>query len=255
MTLDIDWAPDFVIDAVAEKLMARRVRATWFVTHDSPAVRRLQDHDALLELGLHPNFLPGSSHGESVTEVLSFMRDILPDARAMRTHGLVQSTSILSEAVDSGIDIDLSLFMPHTTHLSPHFLQLKEGRNGLVRLPYFWEDDFATYEQSSRLALDTEALNRPGLKVFDFHPIHIYLNTEEMARYAALKQQGPLPKLSCGDVDKWINRSGFGTGTLFDELLDYLSTEQAATYTVSQIADAWRDSHENRNSRTYASAV
>lgn len=33
ITLDIDWAPDFVIDAVAEQLVQAGVWATWFVTH------------------------------------------------------------------------------------------------------------------------------------------------------------------------------------------------------------------------------
>ena len=63
LTLDTDWAPDFVIDFVAKQLVAYQVRATWFVTHASPAVERLSQHSDLFELGIHPNFLPGSTHG------------------------------------------------------------------------------------------------------------------------------------------------------------------------------------------------
>jgi hypothetical protein len=65
LTLDIDWAPDAAIDFVAEILVSRGVKATWFVTHDSPGVRRLRARPDLFELGIHPNFLPGSSHGRS----------------------------------------------------------------------------------------------------------------------------------------------------------------------------------------------
>ena len=40
LTFDVDWAPDFAIDFVARKLVRDHVRATWFVTHDSPGIRR-----------------------------------------------------------------------------------------------------------------------------------------------------------------------------------------------------------------------
>ncbi len=63
ITLDVDWAPDFMIDAAAQALVDREVKATWFVTHASPAVERLREHPDLFELGIHPNFLAGSSHG------------------------------------------------------------------------------------------------------------------------------------------------------------------------------------------------
>ena len=42
LTLDVDWAPDFMIDFAAEILVEHGVRATWFVTHDSPALTRLR---------------------------------------------------------------------------------------------------------------------------------------------------------------------------------------------------------------------
>lgn len=70
LTFDIDWAPDFMIDFVAEGLTQRRVRATWFVTHASPAVEWLREHPDLFELGIHPNFAPGSTQGDSPEAVL-----------------------------------------------------------------------------------------------------------------------------------------------------------------------------------------
>ena len=61
LTFDIDWAPDWAIDLTAGILREREVRATWFVTHESPAVDRLREDSELFELGIHPNFLPGST--------------------------------------------------------------------------------------------------------------------------------------------------------------------------------------------------
>ena len=47
LTLDVDWAPDWVIDEVSAILVEKRVRATWFVTHGSPAIERLKDYPGL----------------------------------------------------------------------------------------------------------------------------------------------------------------------------------------------------------------
>jgi len=33
LTLDIDWAPDWMIEKVAEMLLKYGVKATWFATH------------------------------------------------------------------------------------------------------------------------------------------------------------------------------------------------------------------------------
>jgi peptidoglycan/xylan/chitin deacetylase (PgdA/CDA1 family) len=64
VTLDVDWASDAMIDQTARILLEHEVPATWFITHASAAVDRLRDHPELFELGIHPNFLPGSTHGE-----------------------------------------------------------------------------------------------------------------------------------------------------------------------------------------------
>jgi hypothetical protein len=63
LTIDTDWAPDCTIDFMAEQLIARQVRATWFVTHMSPAIARLKQYPKLFELGIHPNFSPARRMG------------------------------------------------------------------------------------------------------------------------------------------------------------------------------------------------
>jgi len=48
-------------------------------------------------------------------------------------------------------------------------------------VPHFWEDDaVCIYEVNTPVQ---ELMSRGGLKVFDFHPIHIFLNTEKLERY------------------------------------------------------------------------
>ena len=78
ITLDIDWAPEVVIDWMAQVLIDANVRATWFVTHESQAVNRLRRRSDLFESGIHPNFMAGSSHGATPIAVLRHCLDLVP---------------------------------------------------------------------------------------------------------------------------------------------------------------------------------
>lgn len=112
VTFDIDWAPDWIIEEVASILIDNRVKATWFVTHASPAIEKLRQMPDLFELGIHPNCLSGSTQGNTEDEVLSHMKEIVPEAISMRTHGLYQTSNFLMKAVrDYGIEIDVSILL------------------------------------------------------------------------------------------------------------------------------------------------
>ena len=51
----------------------------------------------------------------------------------------------------------------------------------MVKVPYLWEDDVVClYKDDLNPAA---ALVSDGLRVFDFHPIHVFLNSEDLARY------------------------------------------------------------------------
>jgi hypothetical protein len=54
-----------------------------------------------------------------------------------------------------------------------------------VKVPHFWEDDAAfIYKEKIDIKL---LCDRRGLKVFDFHPIHAFLNTENTKRYESTR--------------------------------------------------------------------
>src|SRR5688572_26569640 len=127
MTLDTDWAPDCAIDEAAALLREHGVRATWFITHLSPAVERLRACE-LFEIGVHPNFLPGSTHGASFEEVLEHCTALAPEAVSFRTHGLLQSTRILWDiAVMSRLRIDASMWMPDVPFTRPAAFRWRSG--------------------------------------------------------------------------------------------------------------------------------
>ncbi len=221
ITLDVDWAPDVVIDSVAHILIERRARATWFVTHASAAIERLAEHRDLFELGIHPNMLPGSTHGAGEDEVMAHMATLVPGAVTMRTHGLYQTSNFLVKAArDYGIRHDVSLFLPHAPQLQPH--HVKWAGTSFWRIPYFWEDDSEMYEDDPIWTLSDERLQVGGLRVFDFHPIHVALNTERFARYDALKSVRPLQSWDEAFVSTHAH-DGAGPRQLFIELADALA--------------------------------
>ena len=95
LTFDIDWAPDFAILHCLELLDDARCKATFFATHSTPLNQEIVNRGH--NLGIHPNFLPNSSQGSSVQEIISECLSYAPDAWCMRTHALVQSSPLLHE--------------------------------------------------------------------------------------------------------------------------------------------------------------
>ena len=141
LTLDVDWAQDALIDAVAARLAAAGVPATWFVTHASPAIERLREQP-LFELGIHPNFRPGSTHGDTPEAVLDHVMALVPEAVSSRSHGVVQSGRLLHLLVErTPVRIDSTTFLPDVAGVRPVPQRTPHGT--LMRVPFVWSDDYA----------------------------------------------------------------------------------------------------------------
>ncbi len=242
LTLDVDWAPDFMIDFVADILIEHRVRATWYITHESPSLARLRAHRELFELGIHPNFFPGSTHGESPTAVLRHCMELVPEAVSVRTHGLLQSTALLEQVMkQTPVKTDCSLFLPHAPELS--LVEYQWAQRTLLRVPYFWEDDFEMERAAPCWKLAPLLDMGSGLKVFDFHPV--YLNSRTMVPYHALKERAPrLPDITAKGVAEFI-RDEAGTRTLFIELAKHLNAT-GKSLLMRDIHRRWQQQRENQ---------
>ncbi len=228
ITLDIDWAPDWIIDCVAERLIKHKVKVTWFVTHDSDAIKRLKKHPELFELGIHPNFHPKNTQGGAPEQVLKNLLEIVPEAKSMRTHGLYQSTNLLEMASQKGISYDVSLFLPQSEPINPHRLFFESG-SSLIRLPYVWEDDLEMAKPQPCLCLDQFAHFQKEA-ILDFHPIHIVLNSCDMETYTQYKNNGW--KGFCQEQMPFQTHAR-GIGDLFDACL---SSMREGGQTVSELA-------------------
>ena len=94
----------------------------------------------------------------------------------------------------------------------PHLLEL--GGVSLCRVPYFWEDDIEMFKTTPSWCLSNAKYSIRGLKIFNFHPVHIVLNTPKISLYEELKSKYLLEKWT-SDLVKRNRCGGDGTNSLF----------------------------------------
>jgi hypothetical protein len=182
ITLDIDWAPDCAIEYCLDLLDEYKVKATFFVTHKTKMNSEIERRGHLL--GIHPNFLPNSTQGNSVKEIIEECLLYAPNAWCIRMHALVQSSPLLHEVFGSfkQLKLDVSLLMHRSEYA--HKCLWDFGGVKFERLLYNWEDDA---EFSQQRFSDNDNIFFGDLTVFDFHPIHVLLNSSNGSEYANLK--------------------------------------------------------------------
>lgn len=225
-TCDVDWAAEAVLADTIALFEKYGVKCTFFSTHHSEALSK--SNKKLFEIGLHPDFNPllhGDS-GKSAEDIIDDIIEIHPDVKGVRSHSMFQSMQIMQKYADKRLLYDANYFVPYHSGLKPYKLW-----NSMVRIPYNWEDDvhwaYGYTFESSRINLED-----PGLNIFNFHPIHIYLNTENKFRYREAKKYSQQP-------DKLItyrNNEVPGTRDLLISLLKYCKANRLETFKLIEIS-------------------
>ncbi len=238
LTFDIDWAPEFVISEMVELLKSYEVKATLFCTHSSNVIRDLTDDDNF-EIALHPNFSNSSSHGKTEIDVMDYLLKLHPEAKGVRSHSLVQSTPVLELFIEKRMEYDCNLFMFAQSYLAPFI-----NWNGLVRIPYYFEDDlYSSYGYPWEI--ENTDLKSQGLKIFDFHPIHIFLNSNNMNNYnSARKNSDPITETDEAELSKYKNLVERGTKDFLIDILDLIKNENIATYTLLELVHEVRKNED-----------
>ena len=216
ITFDIDWAPDFAILYCLDLLDKAGVGTTFFATHQTDINSEIEMRGHTL--GIHPNFLPGSSHGTEVASIVENCLTFAPNARSVRTHSLFQSSPTLYEMFGKfpQLKLDVSLLM----HRSPHAHKCTWAYEGVSfeRLLYNWEDDQEFY--APNFACENNIFFG-DLTVCDFHPIHIFLNSSNGSEYSALKERTKVKPMSLLSKDSALSfrNLGIGVDTHFQKLI------------------------------------
>jgi hypothetical protein len=204
----------------------------------------------LFEVGLHPNFLPGSSHGASPDEAMAHLKSIVPDAVSVRTHSLCQAEPWLKTMVERfGIAYDCSIHLPLQSGIAPHVVRLGPDTAPLVRLPHVFQDNMYMFAGKA-WSLNQRWFASPGLKVFCFHPIHVVMNANSMTGYERAKLSGPVSSLQRKDVPRRAAGQG-GCMDLMLELLDHMRA--ASSDTVRGYASNWAQADGGRSAGGSAS--
>ena len=226
LTFDLDWAHDEVISDKMDLINESGVSSTWFVTHKSPILEKLRKHENL-ELGIHPNFYhaPHQSFENQVQpkEVLSELLDVVPDAKSVRSHSLFHSERLVDVFYDFGLSHISNCFIPYGAGIDVRPFSIWEN---MVMVPHCWQDNVALRMD---LAFPDKSELLKSHFVFNFHPIHIFLNTEKVERYE-------LSRSFHQDPDKLISKrfNGVGTRTLLIDLLEVLKDlEEVSKKTIS----------------------
>jgi len=214
-TSDIEWSPEWAIEETLRFFFGASAPLTPFVTHDSSAVRaRYGSADLRRCVGVHPNFLPGSSHGATTQEVVAHVQTLWPEATGFRSHCFFDHTLITREFRRAGFDHDsnLGLFLQPGCEPLHHI-------SGMTRYPVFWEDDdhFGKGVPCESTWI-RPYLDRPGLKVFNTHPLMFTLNVPDEAFFQAART---LYELKEGDSWRARVHSGAGIRTFLEGVVEY----------------------------------
>ncbi len=230
ITLDIDWACDEVIADTLDLLDSLVLPATIFITHDTPLLERMRRNPRIV-LGIHPNFCPllqGRSAHPDYHAVIHELKALVPEATCARSHALVDASPILVAFANQGFRNDMNLFIPFSSGIR---LNPFRHYSGLQRIPYFYEDDAYCFETDKRSPEAHLLEAGDGLKVFNFHPIHLYLNTESMTRYEQARpyfQDFP-------NLKQFVNPDTENGARAF--LIRLAACAEANDYTFGQAAD------------------
>lgn len=227
VTGDVDWASEPCIEDMIGTLTSFDVKPTLFLTHRSEAIAQ---HLALgkIEVGVHPNFLPGSSHGTDISSVIDHVLSIAPGSKCFRSHCFMDGTPIMLAMRQRGILYDSNSCEFLQSPLNP-----VQHWSGVLRFPVFWEDDINWRVGRGWDFNDLKAsFDRPGLKIINVHPFNFALNIATQAEYDDLKHHAPnLTR----DVMLELRNKGSGTRSFVLDFLTYVRDRGERFIPLSQL--------------------
>jgi hypothetical protein len=177
LTIDTDWCHEDILLDTLSILEKYHAKATIFMTNKFDCLSYLQKNKSSYELGIHPNFnnlLEGKNTKEdSINEVIDSLMNLLPSALSIRSHSLVTSSKLTSIFYSKGLSHESNIKIPLN---SGQTIYPFVHPTGMVMCPFQWGDYSDENGQPIKFKL-------PNYFMANFHPIHIFLNTESIGRY------------------------------------------------------------------------
>jgi hypothetical protein len=183
-TSDIDWASEDAIEIFLNDIVNNHnLKIDLFVTHKSDLI---QDYfeKGKINRGIHPNFLSGSSHGNSFEEIIETVKQFAPETNYFRCHRYFDVT-----------DISLSLLKNHNFKFFSNYSTIFQSNikpflhfSSLIQFPVFFEDGTHLFNNLSLNFDDYKKyFETPGLKIISFHPMNYVLNIKDVRDMRKIK--------------------------------------------------------------------
>lgn len=218
LTFDTDWVHEIAVEYVLNLLDDYNVDGVFFSTSEYTCLKE----DIRHEVAIHPNFndiLSGDSNLNFQSKIKQLF-EIYPFACGLRSHSLTQSSQILNFAYQSGIKYDSNLYHPLSAKAYKDY-------SGLVRFTHSYVDlgQLLDLEKDGSLTSDYIKFFPDSLTIFDFHPVHIFVNTPTITYYNDLKKYTQDYK----ELKSRINNKQFGIRDIFVNLLEKIQSEKHQT--------------------------
>jgi hypothetical protein len=220
VSMDTDWCSCETMDYVLREVVDPRLPLTLFSTdvHASAANR------PATEMALHYNV-----DNASFADAFRKIADLLPKGRGARGHSLAVSERLRASWQEHRIAYDSSFMM----YLQDNIVPFPIAR-GVLELPIYFMDMFAMeYEGGDFNKFPgADEMCAPGLKVLDFHPVHLALNTPSFEYYLANKQWYK-------DLGQLLNHQyrGYGVRSYFEQVQKWILDGQHACTTCLGVAE------------------
>jgi hypothetical protein len=192
-------------------VMERQLPLHVFRTSPSPSLDKAVAEGVITQ-GWHPNFEPGSTHGDTPRSVVEYCQRHFPGATTARGHAFHESSPAWWALAAAGIRYDSQFPSAHMGHLLPSV-----HSSGIRRLPVYLEDDVWLRTFPGRFDLQPVArtFRTPGLKIFNFHPVQFGLNSPSFEYYDSRRAA----VFSPGSDGSGLVHTGIGARTLLTNVI------------------------------------
>lgn len=230
ISIDVDWSPKELLQDTLQLLDEYGVKATIFCTDnvEKEEFNLLKNH----EIGIHPNI----TSVETVEEKIKALKKMFPESKCIRNHCLIHNTKFNEIYKKNGLTFSSNYF---------HFMQAEIKKlnmpSGITEIPVFFMDDLYLNmnqekikninECQSLFSISNINLNSFGLKVFDFHPIHIFMNTNSLKFYDSIKKDYHNYK----KLKKKVVTKSKGIRNIFIELLEFIRSNKINTHFITKL--------------------
>jgi hypothetical protein len=207
----------FALHQISTGHQKRELKLTAFVTHESQIINQLTKK-GLIQRGLHPNFLPGSSHGEGFRNVIESCLKYAPEAQGFRSHRCFEVTDITHLLHDQ---YGLKYISNLVTIMQPRIAPIVH-ESGLIHYPIFFEDGTHLFNKLSfNLSDHLSRFLSPGIKIISIHPMNYVINTPELKYMRNIKDslsRTEYAQMTSGEAGKY-HYAGIGIRDLVNDII------------------------------------